>query len=309
MVAPAAAPPVATTRPRRPPLGPAVASLRPVWSKPAAYRALRATLVIPSLFAITDLVIGNLQMATFAAFGGFATLVLASFSGGRRSKLVAHVGLGVVGSVLLVIGTAVTSNTALAVAVTVPVVFCVLYAGITGPNAASGATAALLAYVLPAASPGTIAMIPSRLAGWWLATAAGTLAVLLLSPPVAADPLRLAAADSAAALSNELDAALAGRVDPDQAEASMTAKRKLMAAFASTPYRPTGLAQAGQALDNLVEALEWSTSLIHDMVAEGTDLTTIAPIDRELLADRGRCAGRRGGFAARQRRRSHSRMF
>jgi uncharacterized membrane protein YccC len=283
MAAPAAAPPVATSQPRRSPIGPVVASLRPVWSKPAAYRALRATLVIPSLFAITDLVIGNLQMATFAAFGGFATLVLASFSGTRRNKLFAHVGLGVVGSVLLVIGTAVTSNTALAVAVTVPVVFCVLYAGITGPNAASGATAALLAYVLPAASPGTMAMVPSRLAGWWLATAAGTLAVLLLSPPVGQDRLRLAAADCATALANELDAALAGRVDANGAEASMTAKRHLMAAFASTPYRPTGLARAGQALDNLVEALEWSTVLIHDMVVEGTDLTTSAPVDRELL--------------------------
>jgi uncharacterized membrane protein YccC len=260
-----------------------VASLRPVWSKPAAYRALRATIVIPSLFAITDLVIGNLQMATFAAFGGFATLVLATFSGSRRNKFFAHIGLGVVGSVLLVIGTAVTSNTALAVAVTLPVVFCVLYAGITGPNAASGATAALLAYVLPAASPGTIAMVPSRLAGWWLATAAGTLAVLLLSPPVAADRLRLAAADSAAALADELETALAGPVDSDQVDASMTAKRQLMATFASTPYRPTGLARADQAMDNLVEALEWSTTLVNDMVTEGTDLTTIASIDRELL--------------------------
>jgi uncharacterized membrane protein YccC len=283
MAAPAAAPPAVKSGPRRPAIGPAVASLRPVWSRPAAYRALRATLVIPSLFAITDLVIGNLQMATFAAFGGFATLVLASFSGGRRQKLLAHVGLGVTGSVLLVIGTAVTSNTALAVAVTLPVVFCVLYAGITGPNAASGATAALLAYVLPAASPGTIAMIPSRLAGWWLATAAGTLAVLLLSPPVAADRLRLAAADCATALSDELEAALAGEVDPDRAESSMSAKGNLMAVFASTPYRPTGLAQADQAMDDLVEALEWSTALINDMVGEGTDLTTIASTDRELL--------------------------
>jgi uncharacterized membrane protein YccC len=283
MAAPSAAPPAATSTPRRPSIGPAVASLRPVWSKPAAYRALRATLVVPSLFAITDVVIGNLQMATFAAFGGFATLVLASFSGSRHNKFVAHLGLGVVGSVLLVIGTAVTSNTALAVVVTLPVVFCVLYAGITGPNAASGATAALLAYVLPAASPGAIAMIPSRLAGWWLATAAGTLAVLLLSPPVGADRVRLAAADCAEALSNELEAALSGPVGPDQAESAMNAKHALMAAFASTPYRPTGLAQADEAVDNLVEALEWSTTLVHDMVAEGTDLTEVAPVDRDLL--------------------------
>jgi len=37
-----------------------------VWSKPAALRAIRATIVVPGLFAICYEVIGNLQMATFA---------------------------------------------------------------------------------------------------------------------------------------------------------------------------------------------------------------------------------------------------
>src|SRR5205823_5061159 len=133
-------------------------------------------------FALTDQVIGNLQMATFAAFGGFATLVLASFGGTRRDKLLAHAGLAVAGSVLLMIGTAVSSSTVLAALATVPVTFAVFFAGIGGPNAASGVTAALLAYVLPAASPGTMAMVPDRLAGWWLASVAGTAAVLALSP-------------------------------------------------------------------------------------------------------------------------------
>ena len=49
----------------------------PAWSVPAALRAIRAVIVVCGLFALTDQVIGNLQMATFAAFGGFATLVLA----------------------------------------------------------------------------------------------------------------------------------------------------------------------------------------------------------------------------------------
>ena len=47
----------------------------------------------------------------FAAFGGFATLVLCSFAGGRREKLIAHVALAIAGSVLLSIGTAVNSST------------------------------------------------------------------------------------------------------------------------------------------------------------------------------------------------------
>ena len=52
---------------------------RPVWSRPAVMRALRAVLVIPSVFALTYEGFGNLQMALFAAFGGFASLIVASF--------------------------------------------------------------------------------------------------------------------------------------------------------------------------------------------------------------------------------------
>ena len=79
---------------------------KPVWSVPAAMRAVRATVVVPSLFAITDKVVGDPQMALFATFGGFATLVIASFNGTRRDKLTAHLGLAVAGSLALIIGNA-----------------------------------------------------------------------------------------------------------------------------------------------------------------------------------------------------------
>ncbi|WP_235022709.1 hypothetical protein [Amycolatopsis alkalitolerans] len=139
---------------------------RRMWSKPAAMRAVRAGIVVPGLFALGYTVIGDLQVATFAAFGGFATLVLASFGGGWQNKLRAHAGLALTGSALLVIGTAVNSSILLASLVTIPVAFVVLFAGIGGPNAASAGPAVLLAYVLPAASPGTLDMVPARLEGW-----------------------------------------------------------------------------------------------------------------------------------------------
>ena len=44
-------------------------------------RAARATIVVPSMFALTFEVIGDLQMALFAVFGAFATLVLARSAG------------------------------------------------------------------------------------------------------------------------------------------------------------------------------------------------------------------------------------
>src|SRR5262249_49019182 len=95
----------------------------PLGSAPAAMRAVRATVVVPSLFALTFKVIGDPQMALFATFGGFATLVIASFGGTRKDKLVAHAGLAVAGSLVLIIGTLVSGTTWLAALVTVPVTF------------------------------------------------------------------------------------------------------------------------------------------------------------------------------------------
>jgi uncharacterized membrane protein YccC len=256
----------------------------PVWSAPAALRAVRAVVVVCGLFALTDRVIGNVQMASFAAFGGFATLVLASFGGTRRDKLLAHIGLALAGSVLLTIGTLVSSSTVLAALVTVPVTFAVFFAGITGPNAASGVTGALLAYILPAASVGTLAMVPDRLAGWWLASVAGTAAVLLLSPRPAEDALRGASSKVATAVADELDAALAGTAGEDQLAAALEAKHGMLARFTATAYRPTGLAASDQALANAVELLEWCAALTGDAIRERADLSDAAPAVRRLLA-------------------------
>ena len=96
--------------------------LKVTWSVPAAMRAVRATIVIPSMFAITSKVIVDPQMALFATFGGFATLVVAGFGGTRKDKLTAHLGLAIAGSVALVIGTLVSGTAWLAAVVTIPVV-------------------------------------------------------------------------------------------------------------------------------------------------------------------------------------------
>jgi uncharacterized membrane protein YccC len=276
---------VAISRLRRPLITKAdIAAWLPQWSLPAAMRAVRATVVVAGLFALTDKVIGNLQMATFAAFGGFATLVLASFAGTRREKLVAHACLALAGSALVTIGTAVSSSTALAASVTVPVTFAVFFSGVAGPNAASGVTGALLAYVLPAASPGTIGMVPDRLAGWWLASAAGTAAVMILSPRPGGDGLRAAASSLSSGLAGELRTALEGPVTEERLGQVISAKQELLAEFNSTPYRPTGLTGPDQALANGVELLEWCTSLVVDALRERGDLREASPDDRKLVA-------------------------
>jgi uncharacterized membrane protein YccC len=254
---------------------------KPTWSVPAAMRAVRATVVVPSLFAITDKVVGDPQMALFATFGGFATLVIAGFSGNRRDKLVAHAGLAVAGSLALIIGTLVSGTTWLAAVVTVPVTFAIFFAGIGGPNAASGSTAAMFAYVLPVASAGGAATIPSRLEGWWLASAAGTIAVLLLSPHDPGSRLRAAAADLAGELAGRVRAAANGETTAP--EAMKAAKARLLSAFTAAPFRPTGLASADQALSSLVQLLEWGVTQASDAFDGHIDLTKSCPADRELL--------------------------
>jgi uncharacterized membrane protein YccC len=273
---------------------------RPAWSVPAAMRTVRVVLVIPPLFALTFEGFGNLQMALFAAFGGFASLIFAAFGGTTRDKIVAHLGLAVTGSIGLIIGTAVSPVKWLAVVVTIPVAFGIFFAGVAGPNAASGVAGALLGYVLPVATPGTVAMIPDRLAGWWLACVVSTAAVLLFSPPSPGDRLRAAAAASAHALAAQLEAAVKGTAtEADQARCR-AAKLALMNAFATTPFRPTGLATADQALASVVQLLEWCTSLIADATEGHPNLDRADQCDRDLLAQTASVLSRTGDLLAGQ---------
>jgi len=271
---------------------------RPVWSVPAALRALRAVLVIPPLFALTYEVIGNPQMATFTAFGGFASLVVASFGGSRRDKTIAHLGLAVIGSIGLIIGTSVGGVKWLAVLVTIPVAFGIFFAGVAGPNAASGVTAALFPYVLSVVTPGPASVIPDRLAGWWLASVVSTVAVLVLSPRSPGDRLRAAAAGSARALAAHLEASDRGTASTTDHDACQAAKQELLNAFASTPYRPTGLATADQGLASVVQLLEWCTALIADATDGHPNLDRAAPSDRELFAQTARVLRQVGDLLA-----------
>jgi hypothetical protein len=256
----------------------------PRWSEVAALRAVRTTLVVVGLFAFCSQVIGNAQVATFAAFGGFATLLLSAFGGDRREKLRAHLGLALAGSVLLTLGSAVAHTVLLAGLVTLPVVFIVLFAGLAGPNAASGATGALLLYVLPAASPGSLGMVPDRLAGWWMASLAGTASVLLLSPRAREDGLRASASELAEVLALCIDAALRGELAPAALDAAAEASDELATSFTASPLRPVGWGDRDQALADTVELLEWSSALVGDALTEISDLRAAAEHDRSVLA-------------------------
>jgi uncharacterized membrane protein YccC len=254
---------------------------RPAWSAPAAMRAVRATVVIPGLFAIATKVVQDQQMALFVAFGGFATLVVAGFGGSRKDKLSAHAQLAVVGSIALVIGTLVSGTTWLAAIVTIPVAFTIFFAGVLGPAPASGTTAALFAYVLPVASMGGASTLGSRLEGWWMVSAAGTLAVLLLSPKNPGDRIRAAAATLAGEIATCLRATADGKVA--NIAALTTSIGRLRAAFTAAPYRPTGLATSDQALATVVHLLEMGAQEVADAFDGHIDMTQAVEEERQLL--------------------------
>jgi uncharacterized membrane protein YccC len=267
------------------PSGAATPWWRLSWSAPAALRAVRATIVIPCLFALTFKVIGDAQMALFAVFGGFAQLVTVTFGGTRRDKALAHLGLAVAGTLTVIIGTLASGSAWLAALVTIPVAFAIYFAGSAGPNAAAGVTPCLFAFVLPIASTGTVSVLPSRIEGWLLASAASTLAVLLLSPRPPGDRLRAQAAKLATVLADQLGTAIGGTQTAADREAARAAKYELMNAFVATPYRPVGLAAADQGLAKLIHLLEWCTSLIGDAADGHLDLPAAAVADRELLTE------------------------
>ena len=151
--------------------------------------------------------------------------------------------------------------------------FGVLFAGVVSSVLAGATTALLLAFILPVSLPAPASAIPDRLAGWGLASAAALLAIALLWPAPARDPLRGAAI---AALPRAGGPAARGRVPPRRRRRSRP--------------RPSATRRS-RGRDAAVEALH--ARVLRDAV----------PADRaEHRRPDGRAAGRRAELAERDRR-------
>src|ERR1700748_3477258 len=68
-------------------------------------RSARAAIIMPAMFALGDKVIGNPAIATFAAFGSFAMLLLVDFGGSMAERLQAQAALVVTGGVFVCLAT------------------------------------------------------------------------------------------------------------------------------------------------------------------------------------------------------------
>ncbi|MGH3415908.1 MAG: FUSC family protein, partial [Actinocrinis sp.] len=150
--------------------------------------------------------------------------------------------------------------------------FFVLFSGVVSSVLAGATTSLLLAFILPVSLSAPAATIPHRLAGWALATAMSMVAISLMWPAPANDPLRGRAAAAcralAARLRSELAHLMAGqdcKKSPQHTKTvadSDAAVAELQRMFLATPYRPTGLSTSARAVVRLVDELAWLNAII-----------------------------------------------
>jgi uncharacterized membrane protein YccC len=238
----------------------------------ALRRATRTAIVMPGMFALGDKVIGNPQLATFAAFGSFAMLLLVDFGGPMGERLQAEAALAVTGGVFVCLAT-LASRTAWLAAVAMAVVgFGVILAGAVSSVLAGATTALLLAFILPVSLAAPASAVPGRLAGWGMAGGAALIATALLWPAPARDRLRGPAAAACRALAVRLRAGLAYllsdmdeqfALDREHAIAQADqAVEALRSTFLATPYRPTGLSTPARTTVRLVDELNWLNNIV-----------------------------------------------
>jgi len=237
----------------------------------ALRRAARTAIVASGLFALCFEIIGNLEIATYAAFGSIALLMMVDFSGSLRVRLQDELWLSVTGACLVCLGTLTSRTLWLSVVLMAIVAMVVLFLGIVSSVIASATTSLLLVFILSSAVAGAPSTIPDRLAGWGLATVAALFAIWLLWPSRKPDPLRLAAATASRALALRLRDDVAhwradGTIDEETYEAAIEdadhATELLHRGFLSTQWRPTGLSVPSRATVRLVDEILWLDTLV-----------------------------------------------
>lgn len=236
----------------------------------ALRRAARTAILMPALFALGTQVLHNPLLATFAAFGSFALLLLVDLTGTRRERFEGILALGITGAVFICLATLVSPSPWLAALTMAVVAFVVLFLGVVSSVLAAASTSLLLAFVLPVATIGSVDTLPDRLAGWGLASVVAAVAVVLLWPAPARDPLRRPALTCCRLLAARLRtdvSYLSGQladanVRETAAMAASQSTESLRSAFYAGPNRPTNLGTASRTLVRLVDELSWLTTIL-----------------------------------------------
>ena len=233
----------------------------------ALRRAVRAAIVAPICLALTVEVIGDAAMATFAVFAAIGLLILVDIPGPMRQRLANYAALAGAGAVLVCLATPLSGNVWLATISMAVVGFAIVFVGVLSSVLAASTTALLLAWILPVSTQAPAADIPARVSGWGLGSALAILALALIWPPKARDPLREQAGETCrrtairlrgqATAAMDRSSAQARAEDPELAAAADAAMSKLKGTFRRTPYRPTTLSTGGRAMVRMIDELDW----------------------------------------------------
>jgi hypothetical protein len=245
---------------------------------------------MPAAFALGGPVLGNPVLATFAALGSFAMLLLVDFGGSIRNRLQCQAALAVACMVLITLGTLASRTTWLAAVAIAVLSFGVLFAGVVSSVLASATTSLLLPLIIAVSLPGPASSIPDRLGGWGIASVFSLAAISLLWPAPAHDPVRSSAIAACRALADrlrvEIDFVLAGGVGGDRVSeadyrqalaASDAAVEAVQTGFFATPYRPTGLSTSARAVVRLVDELRWLNTVVLRSVLTAPHAMTAVP--------------------------------
>ena len=240
-------------------------------------RAIRAAVVVPLAAGLARVLVGGTATPLFAALGAYWLMVVTDFPGNRQNRAVAYLGLGLNGSILIVLGTLVTRVAWLAVMLTLILGVAVTMAGALSETMSAGQRTTLLCFVWPVCTP--VGPAGERLLGWLIALALCAPASLFLLPPRHHDALRRNAARVCAALADRIEGS------GSTAEVS-TSMDRLRATFLAAGSRPVGLTAGSRALMRVVDHL----GLVSERVDDDTAVA-LGPV-RQPAVDVMRCCAR-----------------
>jgi uncharacterized membrane protein YccC len=244
----------------------------------ALRRAARAALVIPLIFAFTDLLLREPQILIFVVFGCFSLLVISDFGGFRRPRALAYLTATVVGAVLVALGTFASSSAWLAVGSMFVVGFVISFSRVFGGYVAAANTGMILAFVIAITIPAPVADIPLRVGGWAIAGLVSTVAAVTLWPRFERVTMHHQTAQALLAVADLVQGIGSGAAQGDAQSLKDRASQAVLVArqgFAAIAKRPTTSARRDRAFAQLLIELERILEIIERPFNE--DRPTVRP--------------------------------
>ncbi|HLM49082.1 MAG TPA: FUSC family protein [Solirubrobacteraceae bacterium] len=185
----------------------------------ALRKALRTTLVAPTLLAIGLVTDAPEEGTLFAVFAAISLLGLADFGGPRRQRATAYLLAVAVGALAVAVGTLTSDSAVLSAVVMLVYGFAVALCRSYGGLFISAQAPLLLAFLLAATVPGTLEDVPERMIGWTLAGLVSVVVAQLVWPRFEGAAVRRTCAEACRALREVVQA----RADPSRDPASVRA--------------------------------------------------------------------------------------